>query len=80
MKRLLTFGTALLLAGNALALSLSDLSQQDTAQALKEALTQGARVAVTELGQPGGFSDNPDVRIELPGKLGSAARTLKMDG
>ncbi|MEE2797963.1 MAG: DUF4197 domain-containing protein [Pseudomonadota bacterium] len=80
MKRLLTFGTALLLAGNALALSVSDLSQQDMAQALKEALTQGARVAVTELGQPGGFSDNPDVRIELPGKLGSAARTLKMMG
>lgn len=80
MKRLLTFVSALLLASNALALSLSDLSQQDTASGLKDALTQGARTAVAELGQSGGFSDNPQLRIELPGKLGSASRTLKMMG
>ena len=80
MKRLALMLCTTLLSVNAFALSLSDFSQQDTAVAMKEALTQSARVAVSELGTPGGFSNNPDVRIELPGKLGSAARTLKMMG
>ncbi|WP_341706342.1 DUF4197 domain-containing protein [Halopseudomonas sp.] len=80
MKRLALMLCTTLLSFNAFALSLSDFSQQDTAVAMKEALTQSARVAVSELGTPGGFSNNPDVRIELPGKLGSAARTLKMMG
>lgn len=80
MKRVALILCTTLLAVNAYALSLSDLSQQDTATAMKEALTQGAELAVSELGKPGGFSNNPDVRIELPGKLGSAARTLKMMG
>ncbi|MGB3598516.1 MAG: DUF4197 family protein, partial [Pseudomonas neustonica] len=47
------------------ALSLSDLSQQDAGAGLKDALIQGADMAVKELSAPGGFSDNPDVRIEL---------------
>lgn len=80
MKRAALMLCTVLLSFNVAALSLSDLTQQDTATGLKDALSQGARVAVRELGQPGGFSDNPDVRIELPGKLGSAARTLKMMG
>ncbi|MGB7386522.1 MAG: DUF4197 domain-containing protein [Pseudomonas neustonica] len=62
------------------ALSLSDLSQQDAGAGLKDALIQGADMAVKELSAPGGFSDNPDVRIELPGNLGKASRTLKMMG
>lgn len=33
-------------------------------------LEQSARTAVQQLGQPGGFNDNPEVRIELPGNLG----------
>ncbi|WP_321346957.1 DUF4197 domain-containing protein [Halopseudomonas oceani] len=80
MKRFALLITSLLLSTQALALSLSELTQQDTATAMKDALTQGAQLAVSELGKPGGFSNNPDVRIELPGKLGSAARTLKMMG
>ena len=70
----------LLLSANALALSLSDLSQKDASGGLKDALTQGAQVAVKQLGTPGGFSNNPEVRIELPGKLGKVAKKMKQFG
>ncbi|WP_460137839.1 DUF4197 domain-containing protein [Pseudomonas sp. S2_A10] len=70
----------LLISANALALSLSDLSQQDAIGGLKDALTQGAQIAVKQLGTPGGFSNNPEVKIELPGKLGKAASKMKAFG
>lgn len=69
-----------LLSANALALSLSDLSQKDASGGLKDALTQGAQVAVKQLGAPGGFSNNPEVRIELPGNLGKVAKKMKQFG
>jgi len=82
MSRLITITVLLgaLLSTTASALSLSDLSQQDVGTGMKDALAQGARVAVQELSAPGGFSNNPDVRIELPGPIGKASRTLKMMG
>ncbi|MGK8439140.1 DUF4197 domain-containing protein [Ectopseudomonas hydrolytica] len=80
MLRLTTFAAGLLLSANVFALSLADLSQKDASGGLKDALIQGAQVAVKQLGTPGGFSNNPDVRIELPGKLGKAAKTMKMMG
>ncbi|MCU1724068.1 MULTISPECIES: DUF4197 domain-containing protein [unclassified Pseudomonas] len=70
----------LLLSASAMALSLGDLSQKDAAGGLKDALTQGAQIAVKQLGAPGGFSNNQDVRIELPGKLGKVASKMKMLG
>ena len=70
----------LMICANALALSLSDLSQQDATGGLKDALTQGAQLAVKQLGTPGGFSNNPDVKIELPGKLGKVAGKMKAFG
>ena len=70
----------LLLSASAMALSLGDLSQKDAAGGLKDALTQGAQVAVKQLGTPGGFSNNKDVRIELPGNLGKAAKKMKQFG
>ncbi|QKZ06351.1 MULTISPECIES: DUF4197 domain-containing protein [Pseudomonas] len=70
----------LLLCANAFAVDLSSLSQGDASGGLKDALTQGAQVAVKQLGTPGGFSNNPDVRIELPGKLGKAAKAMKKFG
>ena len=70
----------LLLSASAMALSLGDLTQKDAAGGLKDALTQGAQVAVKQLGTPGGFSNNEDVRIELPGNLGKAAKKLKQFG
>ncbi|WP_434672726.1 DUF4197 domain-containing protein [Pseudomonas sp. R1-15] len=70
----------LLICANAMALSLGDLSQQDATGGLKDALTQGAQIAVKQLGKPGGFSNNPDVKIELPGKLGKVASKMKAFG
>ena len=80
MRRLMVLLACLTLSANALALSLADLSQQDASAGLKDALVEGAKQAVQQLGQPGGFSDNPDVRIGLPGKLGKAANAMKMMG
>jgi hypothetical protein len=80
MLRLLSLAAGLALSSSAFALSLADLTQSDASGGLKDALTQGAKVAVQQLGKPGGFSNNPDVRIELPGNLGKAAKTMKMMG
>jgi len=80
MLRLISLATGLLLSGSALALSLADLTQTDASGGLKDALSQGAQIAVRQLGTPGGFSNNPQVRIELPGKLGKAAKTMKIMG
>lgn len=70
----------LLLSASAMALSLGDLSQKDASGGLKDALSQGAQIAVKQLGTPGGFSDNPDVRIQLPGNLGKVAKKMKQFG
>lgn len=70
----------LLICANAMALSLGDLSQKDATGGIKDALTQSAQVAVKQLGTPGGFSNNPDVKIELPGKLGKVASKMKAFG
>ncbi len=58
------------------------LSNQDVVAGLKEALDQGARRAVDELGQTNGFLSNAQVRIPMPPDLErveSALRTLKQD-
>ena len=70
----------LMISASAMALSLTDLSQKDATGGLKDALTQGAQLAVKQLGTPGGFSNNPDVKIELPGKLGKVAGKMKAFG
>ncbi|MBU2155461.1 MAG: DUF4197 domain-containing protein [Gammaproteobacteria bacterium] len=80
MLRIISLAAGLALSTSALAFSLADLSQSDASGGLKDALTQGAKMAVQQLGKPGGFSNNPDVRIELPGNLGKAAKTMKMMG
>lgn len=78
--RFITLCAGLLLSASALALSLGDLTQKDATGGLKDALAQGAQIAVKQLGTAGGFSNNPEVRIELPGNLGKAAKALKMFG
>jgi hypothetical protein len=78
--RLALFCTSLLFGAHAMALSLGDLTQTDASGGLKDALIQGAQVAVKQLGTPGGFANDPEVRIELPGKLGKAAKAMKMFG
>ena len=80
MLRLSTLAIGLFFSVNALALSLADLSPSDASGGLKDALSQGANVAIQQLGKPGGFSNDPDVRIGLPGNLGKAASAMKMMG
>jgi hypothetical protein len=83
IRRSATFAglfAGLLICANAYALSLASLSQGDANGGLKDALTQGAQVAVKQLGVPGGFSNNQEVRIGLPGKLGKVADKMKMFG
>ncbi len=58
----------------------ADLSQGDAASGVRAALERGAVAAVGLLGQPGGFLDNPKVRIPLPGILNDAAKLLKATG
>ncbi|WP_349616127.1 DUF4197 domain-containing protein [Azotobacter salinestris] len=80
MRRIAPLLAGLLLSANVFALSLTDLTQQDASGGLKDALGQGAQLAVQQLGRPGGFSDDPERRIGLPGKLGKVAQTMKLMG
>ena len=64
----------------AYALGLADVSNAEASQGLKTALDRGALSAVSLLGRPGGFLDNPKVRIPLPGFLEDAAKLLKAIG
>ena len=79
-RHLFTLCAGLSLSLSAMALSLSDLSQGDATGALRSALTQGAEMAVDTLGRTDGFLGNPEVRIELPGDLGKAAKMMKTFG
>ncbi len=79
-RHLFTLCAGLSLSLSAMALSLSDLSQGDATGALRSALTQGADMAVDTLGRTDGFLGNPEVRIELPGDLGKAAKMMKTFG
>jgi hypothetical protein len=65
---------------HAQALGLADLSNAEAGQGLSTALERGALSAVGLLGRPGGFLDNPKVRIPLPGFLDDAAKLLKAMG
>jgi hypothetical protein len=62
-------------AGQALA-----LGETQAASGVRAALERGADSAVSLLGKPGGFLDNPQVKIPLPGALNSAASLLRSIG
>jgi hypothetical protein len=62
---------------NSSAASLSGFSDAQLANALKQALGNGVSTAVTNLGKPGGFLDNPRVRIPMPEKLATVEKTLR---
>lgn len=68
------------LSGSAFAVGLSELSNHDATQGIKGALDQGAAFAVGKLGVPGGFLNNPKVKIPLPPALDTAAKGLRMIG
>jgi len=48
----------------------------DVAAGLKEALVVGTDNVVTQLGQPGGFENDPAIRIPLPSSLATVQRGL----
>lgn len=64
----------------ALAFSLSDLSQKDASAGVKTALERGANVAVSLLGREDGFWKNDAVRIALPDWLQKAEKVIKLIG
>jgi len=66
-----------LLAGAADAFALDETV---AASGVRAALERGADSAVALLGKPGGFLDNPQVRIPLPGALERAASMLRAIG
>lgn len=77
----LWFGlVAMLLSFSAMALSVGDLSNQEAASGLKDALIQGAGAAVGKLGVTDGFLGNPQVKIPLPGSLKKAEKAMRMLG
>ena len=69
-----------LLAGSVLALGIDALTNQDAARGIKGALTQGAASAIGKLGVPGGFSNNPKVKIPLPHALDEVAQGMRFLG
>jgi hypothetical protein len=80
MRAILKVLSILVISLPALA-GLGDISNQDAAGGLKEALTQGAGKAVGTLGRADGFLGNPKVKIPLPDGLRQAEgmmRTLGM--
>jgi hypothetical protein len=57
--------------------ALSALSQDQMVGGLKDALANGLRHAIANLGHDGGFLTNLDVKIPLPEKLQSVEKTLR---
>lgn len=58
----------------------TSISDVDISRGLKEALNVGIRNAVNDLGQEGGYLDNPRVRIPLPAGLKKMEGTLRFLG
>jgi len=69
-----------LMAISARAQGLASLTSADALGGVRDALATGAKAAVLQLGQAGGFQNNPKVRIGLPGVLQDAAPLLKATG
>lgn len=59
---------------------LDAFSDKDATGGMREALAQGASLAVKQLGREDGFLGNPKVRIELPANLQKAETALRMMG
>jgi len=66
--------------GSVFATGLTDLTDTDAARGIKGVLMQGADSAIGKLGVPGGFLDNPKVKIPLPPALDELAKGMRMIG
>jgi hypothetical protein len=58
----------------------AQVSSADASAGVRAALERGAASAVSLLGRPGGFLENPKVRIPLPPVLEQASSVLKLMG
>ena len=61
----------------------SGLTQGEMDQGIRDALSKGVEVAVEQLGRQGGYLNDPQVRIPLPGylqKVEGMLRNLGQDG
>ncbi|GAA4360565.1 DUF4197 domain-containing protein [Kangiella marina] len=56
------------------------LSEQTVVAGLKQALEVGTKNSVNSTNRPGGFSNNPLIKIVVPEKLDNAASTLRKVG
>ena len=56
------------------------LSQQEMTQGVLEALSVGVKRAVEQLGQAGGYLDDPQVRIPLPKQVQSVEKVVRSLG
>lgn len=77
-----TFGCVCLMAFglHASAAGINDLSTADTASGLKEALTRGADIAVSQLGKKDGFLGDKRVKIPLPKSAQTAEKMMRTFG
>lgn len=82
LSRLISAATLIgcFMAASSWSLDLSDLTNQDAARGIKGALSSGASSAIAKLGVPGGFLNNPKVKIPLPPALDELAKGMRMIG
>ena len=60
--------------------NVSSLTDAQASGGLKEALTRGITSAVAETGRPGGFENNPLIKIVMPEKLRTVEKGLRAIG
>ena len=58
----------------------ASLTNEQAAGGLKEALSRGITAAVSETGRPGGFENNPLIKITMPPKLHPVEQGLRAVG
>jgi hypothetical protein len=80
VRKILSIVALCLIASQGHAIGLADLSNQDAAGGLKDALIQGAGSAVGKLGVADGFFKNPKVKIPLPDSLKKVEKGMRVFG
>ena len=80
LTRSILIASFLFASGNTSALDLSSFSNKDQIGSLKQALTQGAETAVSNLARENGYLGNDRVRIPLPESLQKTDRAMRRFG
>jgi hypothetical protein len=80
MKKIIFTALLTLFVSQANALGVSDLSNAEASNGLKQALIQGANKAVSNLGAVNGFFGNKQVKIPLPETMQKAEKAMRMFG